>query len=170
MSLSMYDASIPLFQQLLACHMGIIDKAAAHADAKKIEPSVLVAARLFPDMFAYKKQVQIMTDFANRAAARLSGNEIPSYPDDEQSFGELKARIQKTLAFLGSLKRDAFEGTDTKSFEIPMGGANKKTMTGQEYLIHFALPNFVFHATTAYNILRHNGIEIGKLDFMQPPA
>jgi len=169
MSLSMYEASVPLFQQLLAGHLTIIDRAEVHAEAKKIEPAALLDARLFPDMFTYTKQVQLATDFANRCVARLSGNEIPSYPDDERTFGELKARIHRTLAFLAGLKPEAFAGTDTKEFEIPVGGGRKEAMSGKKYLLHFAIPNFTFHVTAAYAILRHNGIEIGKRDFMMPP-
>jgi hypothetical protein len=169
MSVSMHEASVPLFQQLLASHLAIIGKAEAHALAKKIDPAALLQARLFPDMFAYVKQVQLSTDFANRCAARLSGSEIPSYPDDEQSFGELKARIHRTLSFLAGLKPEAFHGSDTKTFEIPVGGGKKEAMNGKTYLLHFAIPNFLFHVTTAYSILRHNGIEIGKGDFMMPP-
>jgi hypothetical protein len=167
MSVSMYAASVPMFTQILGAQSSILGKAAAYAEAKKIDESVLLSARLFPDMFPFRKQIQIETDFANRASARLSGSDIPSYPDDEGSFGDLQARIAKTLAFLGSLAPEKFEGSETKDFQIPMGGDRKMDMTGKDYLFHFAIPNFLFHATTAYAILRHCGLEIGKLDFMQ---
>ena len=168
MSLSMYDACIPTFVQILSCQTAILDKAAAHAEARKIDPAVLLNARLFPDMFPFKKQVQVMTDFANRACARLSENEIPSHPDTEESFGELKERVSKTIAFIQSLSPQQFDGSDAKTYLIPMGGNRKEEMTGRDYLFHFALPNFYFHATTAYGILRHCGVELGKLDFLQP--
>jgi hypothetical protein len=168
MSLSMYDACVPTFTQILRCQANILDKAAAYADARKIDHSVMLDARLFPDMFPLKRQVQISTDFANRAAARLSGSEIPSHPDTEQSFGELKERVLKTAAFVSGLQPAQFDGAASKTYSIPMGGDRKEEMTGQNYLFHFALPNFLFHATTAYGILRHSGVEIGKMDFMQP--
>jgi hypothetical protein len=169
MAVSTYDAFIPTFAQMLSCQRAILDKAAAYAQARKIDESVLLNARLFPDMFPYSKQIQILTDFCNRAAARLSGSEIPSNTDTEESFAELKARITATLDFISGLKPEQFEGAESKTYEIPMGGDRKTEMTGQDYLFHFVLPNVVFHAATAYGILRHNGLEIGKLDFMQPP-
>lgn len=169
MSVSTYDSFIPTFVQMLSCQRAIIDKAAAYAQSREIDESVLLNARLFPDMFPYKRQIQILTDFCNRAAARLSGSEIPSYPDSEESFEELKSRITSTLDFVSSLKPEQFEGAESKTYEIPMGGDSKMEMTGQNYLFHFVVPNVVFHAATAYGILRHCGLEIGKLDFMKPP-
>lgn len=167
MSITIYDACIPTFTQILAAQSSILDKAAAYAASKKIDETVLLGTRLFPDMFPFKKQIQIATDFANRASARLSGSDIPSYADDEQDIAALKSRIAKTLGFIGGLKPEQFEGAESKSFVIPMGGDRKMEMTGKDYLFHFALPNFLFHATTAYAILRHSGVELGKLDFMQ---
>jgi len=169
MPVSTHDSCIPTFVQMLSCQRAILEKAEAYAAARKIDESVLLNARLFPDMFPFKKQIQILTDFCNRAAARLSGSEIPQCPDTEESFAELKERISKTLAFVTSLKPEQFEGAEEKAFEIPMGGDKKMEMTGQDYLFHFVLPNVVFHAATAYGILRNSGLEIGKLDFMQPP-
>ena len=169
MSVSTYDAFIPTFVQLLSCQCAIMDKATAYAEVRKIDESVLLNARLFPDMFPYKKQIQILTDFCNRAAARLSGSDIPSNADTEESFAELKARVTSTLDLISGLKPEQFEGAESKTYEIPMGGERKMEMTGQNYLFHFVLPNVVFHAATAYGILRHSGLEIGKLDFMQPP-
>jgi len=169
MSVSIHDSCIPTFVQMLSCQRAILEKAEAHAKARKIDESVLLNARLFPDMFPFKKQIQILTDFCNRAAARLSGSEIPSSSDTEESFAELKERVSKTLSFVTSLKPEQFEGAEAKTFEIPMGGDKKMEMTGQSYLFHFVLPNVVFHAATAYGILRHSGLEIGKINFMQPP-
>jgi hypothetical protein len=169
MSISTYDASVPMFVQILNCQVVILDKAAAFAEAKNIDAAVLPNARLYADMLPFKKQIQIMTDLANRATARLAALEIPSSPDTEETLGELKARVMKTLAFVKGAKKENFAGSETKSYEIPVGGENKKTMTGQEYLFHFVLPNFIFHATTAYGILRHSGVELGKKDFLQPP-
>ncbi len=169
MSVSTHDAFIPTFVQMLSCQRAILDKAAAYAEAQKIDESVLLNARLFPNMLPFKKQIQILTDFCNRAAARLSGSEIPSASDTEETFEELKTRITATLDFISTLKPEKFEGAENRTYEIPMGGDRKMEMTGQNYLFHFVLPNVVFHAATAYGILRHNGLEIGKLDFMQPP-
>lgn len=168
MQLSMYQASVPLFLQVLACQAAILEKAARHAAEKKIEPSALLAARLYPDMFPFTRQVQLTADFPVRACARLAGVEIPSHPDTETSFGELLARIAKAAAFVKRLKPSQIDGSEDKALTIPAG---KETMnfTGRDYLIHFAIPNFLFHATTAYDILRHNGVELGKRDFLQPP-
>ena len=165
----MYDASVPTFQQILSCQLAVLDKAKAHAEAKNIDPSVLVNARLYPDMFPFKKQIQILTDLANRGAARLAGVELPSNPDTEETFDELKARITKTLAFVKSVKPEQMVGSEKKAYEIPVGGDKKMSMSGQQYLFHFVLPNLIFHATTAYGILRHSGVELGKKDFLQPP-
>nr|TFG53563.1 MAG: DUF1993 domain-containing protein [Hyphomicrobiales bacterium] len=167
--MSTYDSCVPVFIQMLTCQRAILGKAEAYAAAKKIDESVLMNARLYPDMFPFKKQIQILTDFCNRAAARLSGSEIPSHPDTEEILSQLKQRITATLDFISALKAEKFEGSESKTYQIPMGGDNKMEMTGQDYLFHFVLPNVVFHAATAYGILRHNGLEIGKLDFMKPP-
>lgn len=170
MTISMYDASVPAFQQILSCQSAIIDKSARHAEAKKIEPSVLLDARLYPDMFPLKKQFQLLTDFANRATARLAGLELPSYPDTEKSFEELKTRIAKTLDFVKSVTPEQFVGSETKSYDIPVGGEAKMTMSGREFLFLFVLPSFIFHAATAYGILRHSGVKLGKMDFLRPPG
>jgi len=170
MPLSMYKASVPVFQQFLACHSAIIDKAAAYAEAKKIEPSALLNARLFPDMLPYVRQVQIACDMAKNAAGRLAGAERPQFPDTETSFAELKERIAKTLAYIGGFRPEQIDGSEEKELVIPMGGTDTRKYTGQGYLFGFALPNFFFHLTTAYAILRHSGLELGKRDFMAPPA
>jgi hypothetical protein len=165
MSFSMYSASAPVFKQILNSLSAIIDKAEAHAAEKKIDPAALLQARLFPDMFPFTRQVQIAADFAKGAAARLAGVEVPKYEDTEQTFADLKARLAKTIAFIDSLPKDGIEASAQR--DITTGtGANIKQFKGQVYLMHYALPHFYFHATTAYDILRHNGLEVGKKDFV----
>lgn len=166
MALSMYQASVPAFQKHLHALDGILDKAASHAAGKKIDPAVLLASRLYPDMFDLTRQVQAVTDFAKAASARLANVVVPSYPDTEKSIPELKERIAKTLAFLDTIKPEQMHGSETREISLKVG-PNDMTFTGQDYLLHFAMPNFYFHATTAYAILRHNGLEIGKRDFMR---
>jgi len=165
MPLSMHAASAPIFIQILNALSGLLDKAEAHARARKIEPKVLLEQRLFPDMFALVRQVQLASDFAKGACARLAGVEVPVYDDTEQSFPELKARIARTIEFVKSLRPADFEGSETRDVTIRIAG-KPVTMKGEPYLLHFAVPNFYFHATTAYAILRHAGIELGKLDFV----
>jgi hypothetical protein len=165
MTFSMYSASAPVFKQVLNSLSAIIDKAEAHAVEKKIEPAALLQARLFPDMFAFVRQVQVAADFAKGACARLAGVDVPKYDDNEQSFADLKARIAKTVAFIDSVPQDGIEASAQR--DITTGtGEKAKQWKGQTYLMHYALPHFFFHATTAYDILRHNGIEIGKKDFI----
>lgn len=165
MSFSMYDASVPVFKQILTSLSAIIDKAEAHAAEKKIDPQALLQARLYPDMFPFARQIQVAADFAKGCSARLAGVDVPKYEDTEQTFGELKERIAKTLAFIDGLPQDGVEASAQR--DITTGsGANAKQFKGQVYLVHYALPHFYFHATTAYAILRHNGVEIGKKDFI----
>ena len=166
MSISMYQASVPAFQKHLHALDGILDKTAAHAAAKKIDPAVLLASRLYPDMFDLTRQVQAATDFAKAAPARLANVVVPSFPDTEKTIPELKERIAKTLAFLETIKPDQMTGSEVKEFTIKVG-PNDMAFKGLDYLLHFALPNFYFHCTTAYAILRHNGVELGKRDFMR---
>jgi len=165
MSLSMSQASIPVFVQLLTAASNVLDKAAAHAEAKKIDPSVLLATRLFPDMFPLSRQIQIATDQAKGGAARLAGLEVPKYEDNEKTIDDLKARIAKTIAFVQSIDAAKIDGTEDKDLKVPLG-PTERPFKGQAYLINFVLPNFYFHLTTAYNILRHCGVEIGKRDFL----
>ncbi|WP_296944756.1 DUF1993 family protein [uncultured Massilia sp.] len=165
MTMSMYDASIPLFRQILGSLVAILDKAEAHVDAKKLEPDALLRARLFPDMFPLLRQVQLATDFAKGAAARLGGVDVPRYDDVEQDFAGLRARLEKTLAFLDSVAREAVDAGADRDVTIG-SGASERHFKGKAYLLHYALPNFYFHATTAYDILRHNGLDIGKRDFI----
>jgi hypothetical protein len=165
MTFSMYSASAPVFKQILNSLSAIIEKAEAHAIEKKIEPAALLQARLFPDMFPFVRQVQVAADFAKGAAARLGGVDVPKFDDNEQSFADLKARIAKTVAFIDSVPQDGIEASAER--DITTGTGDKaKQWKGQTYLMHYALPHFFFHATTAYNVLRHNGVEIGKKDFI----
>ena len=165
MTFSMYSASAPVFKQILNSLSAIIDKAEAHATEKKIDPAALLQARLFPDMFSFIRQVQIAADFAKGSAARLGGVEVPKYEDDEVSFADLKARIAKTVSFIDSVPQDGIEASAQR--DITTGSGEKtKQWKGQVYLLHYALPHFFFHATTAYDILRHNGVDIGKKDFI----
>ncbi len=165
MSPAMYNASVPVFRQMLSALAGIIDKTIAHAEAKKIDPAVYASARLYPDMFPFARQIGIATDFAKGAGARLAGVEVPKFEDNEVTLADLKARLQKTLDFLATLKPEQFAGAETRDITIQLRGT-PTVFKGQPYLLHYALPNFYFHTTTAYAILRHNGIEIGKPDFI----
>ncbi|QKE63364.1 DUF1993 family protein [Aquipseudomonas campi] len=165
MSLSMYQASIPVFVRMFGNLSAILDKAAAYADAKKIDPAVLLNARLAPDMHPLTRQVQIASDAVKGCAARLAGVEIPSYADTESSFAELQARIQKTVDFLKGFSPAQIDGSEGREVVLKFPGAEMK-FTGQDYLQHFVLPNFYFHVTTAYAILRHNGLAIGKMDYL----
>lgn len=165
MTISMYQASAPCFATMLKNLSAILDKAQAHADAKKIEPNVFTGARLFPDMFTLARQVQIACDSAKGAMARLAGVEIPQHEDTEQTFGELKARIAKTIAFIETFKAAQIDGTEEKQIEFKAGRQELK-FKGMQFLLGFVYPNFYFHITTAYNILRHNGVDIGKRDYL----
>jgi len=161
----MYDASVPAFVKMLNSLSAILDKAAAYAEAKKIDPSVLVGARLAPDMHPLSRQIQIASDGVKGGAARLAGVEVPSYPDTETTIPELKARIAKTVAFLNGLDKATFDGAEDRTVSVKVG-PNELQFPAKVYLFEFVIPNFYFHATTAYAILRHNGVEIGKQDFL----
>jgi hypothetical protein len=165
MSLSLYQASVPVFQRMLGNLKAILEKAALHAQTKKIDESVFLGARLYPDMLAMSRQVQIAADFAKGPCARLAGQEVPKFEDSEKSFAELIARIDRTLAFIGAFKPEQIDGQEDRDITISVAG-NPMSFKGQTYLLHQALPNFYFHVTTAYAILRHNGVEIGKRDFI----
>jgi hypothetical protein len=166
MSLTMYAASVTVFKQNLAALSGVLAKAEAHATARKIDPAALLHARLYPDMFTLIRQVQLSCDFARRCVARLAGLEPPSVVDHEQSFADLQARIASTLAYMDGLTPAQFEGSEAREMKIPSGPDRTLEFTGQNYLLQFALPNYFFHSTTAYDILRHNGVELGKRDFV----
>jgi hypothetical protein len=161
-----YTTSVPVFKQLLNSLSTILSKAEAYATLKKIEPKVLLDARLFPDMFSLIRQVQVAADFAKSVSARLAGVEVPMYEDNEQTFADLQARITKTLSFIEGLKPAQFEGSETREIVLRPGTPKEKKMVGHAYLYSYGLPQFFFHVTTAYAILRHNGLEIGKTDFM----
>lgn len=164
MSLTMYQASIPVFVRMLGNLSAILDKAAAHAEAKKIDPAIFVNARLAPDMYPLSRQVQIATDMVKGCAARLAGIEVPRYEDNETTFAELQARIAKTKAFLQSVSAEQIDGSEDRKITLKFG-SRELNLLGQAYLLDFVLPNFHFHLTTAYAILRHNGVEIGKKDY-----
>jgi hypothetical protein len=165
MTLSMYQASVPVFVKILTNLKGILQKAAAHAQARKIDETVLVNARLYPDMLPLAKQIQIASDFARGTAARLAGAEPPPYEDNEKTLTELMARIDRTIEFLRTKKAGEIDGSEAREIVRPVRGEPHK-FTGVNYLLQYALPNFFFHATTAYAILRHNGVEIGKQDYI----
>jgi hypothetical protein len=162
----MYAASIPVFSQMLKALKDVLNKAEAHAAAKKIEPDALLQARLFPDMFPLFRQVQIATDFAKGASLRLGGADVPAYEDNEKSFADLQSRLDKTLALLGQLSPSQIDGSETREIVLRPGTPKEQRFNGQDYLLKFAVPQFFFHVTTAYAILRHNGVEIGKKDYM----
>jgi hypothetical protein len=166
MSLSMHEASVPVFTQLLTALDGCLAKAAAHAAERKIDPDALLRARLFPDMFELVRQVQIACDFGKSVPARLAGVDVPSYEDNETSFADLQARIAKTLAFIGALDAAKFDGSESREIVLRPGTPKEKRLAGKAYLLAYGLPQFFFHVTTAYALLRHNGVEIGKKDFM----
>lgn len=165
MTLSMYQASIPGFILGFTNFSALLDKAAAFCQEKKIEESVLVGARLYPDMLPLSRQVQIASDVVRRGVARLAGVEAPGIEDKEASFAELKARIATTISYLQSFNPAQIDGTQAKKIELKVGG-HDLTFTGQDYLQKFVIPNFYFHETVAYAILRHNGVGIGKMDFL----
>ncbi|HEY5107107.1 MAG TPA: DUF1993 domain-containing protein [Caulobacteraceae bacterium] len=166
MALSMYDASIPVLSRVLTNLSAILDKAAASAEARKIDPAVFIAARLAPDMFPLSRQVQVVSDTARRGACLLAGLEVPSWPDTETSFPELKARLEKTLTFLKTIRPDQIDGSEERTITMPIGGGNEMKLPGQAFLFNFVFANCFFHAATAYAILRHNGVDIGKRDFL----
>ena len=165
MTISLYQAAVPVFQRSLTNLKAILTKAAAHAAAKKIDESVFLNSRLAPDMFVMSRQVQIAADFAKGQTARLAGVEVPKYEDDEKTFAELIARLDKTLAFIGTFKPEQIDGQEERDISITIAG-NPVAFKGQPYLLHYGLPNFYFHMGMAYAILRHNGVEIGKDDFL----
>jgi hypothetical protein len=169
MTVSMYKVSVPIFVQFLTALSGCIDKAAAHAEAKQLDQAFLINMRLAPDMFSLARQVQQATAHAIRACSTLSGTEALSIPGVDTSFDELKARLTKTIDYVKGFTPAQIDGTEDKDITLKMG-ANERKFTGQGLLLNNVLPNFYFHCTTAYNILRHCGIELGKRDFMGTPV
>lgn len=167
MTISMYQASVPAFVRALNNLSVILEKGAVHAQARKIEESVLLNSRLFPDMFPLSRQVQIATDTARSGAGRLAGAEFPAYEDKETTFNELIQRIRNTVTYLETLRPSQIEGCEDKTISW-QSRSSTKSMQGLPYLLHHLLPNIHFHVTTAYDILRHNGVELGKKDFLGP--
>ena len=169
MSLSMYQASVPVFVQYLKGLSRVLDKAAPVVEARKIDQAVLLDTRLYPDMLPLARQVQIASDNAKGCVARLAGQEVPKYEDNEATLANLKARIAKTVDYVQSVKREAIDGSADRTVVLPMRQGTME-FKGADYLTTFALPNFFFHVTTAYDILRHNGVELAKRDFMGTPV
>jgi len=165
MTISMYQASVPMMIRMLTNLKGILAKAAAHARDKKIEEAVLLGARLYPDMFPLTRQVQVASDFARRTAARLAGREPLALEDNEKTFDELIARLDRSIEYARSIPAGEIDGSEAREIVFPVRGQPKR-LTSMSYLCDFALPNFFFHVTTAYAILRHNGVEIGKADYI----
>lgn len=165
MSITPYDLSIPTFQRGFAVLTKLLDKAEAFAEEKKIKPEILVNARLAPDMLSLAGQIQRLSDTAKGAASRLTATDAPSFPDDEITLADLRARIEKTTTYLASVPQAAFEGAEDRTVVLKTRGG-ETSFTGKDYLLTFVLPNFYFHLTTAYAILRHNGVAVGKLDYL----
>jgi hypothetical protein len=165
MAVTMYQASVPVFLQMLSSLAAILDKAEAYAAERKIDPAVLLGWRLAPDMFDLARQVQIATDHAKGCCARLAGVEVPKYADEETSFADLRARIARTIDFVRSFEPSDIDGSEDRDITNTAGGREMRSK-GQQYLVNFVLPNFYFHVTTAYDILRHCGLPIGKRDFI----
>jgi len=164
--MSFYDAAVPAYLQILNSFSAILGKAEAHCQAKGIAPEVMLNARLYPDMLPFSKQIQMVCDFAAKGCARLTHSEVPSAPDTEKTFDELRQRLAKTVDYVKSFKPAQFDGADTKDVTFPVGPSNSLTLKGQQFLSGFSLPNFYFHAAIAHGILRHNGVDIGKRDFL----
>lgn len=164
--MSFHDAAVPAFLQILGALDGILEKGEAHCKAKNIQPEVLLSARLYPDMFPLARQIQTVCDFAAKTCARLTGAEVPVTADTEKSFEELRQRIAKTIDYVKAFRPAQFDGADARDVTFPVGPSNQMTLKGQQYLSGFALPNSYFHAAIAHGILRHNGVDIGKRDFL----
>jgi uncharacterized protein len=163
--MSFYDATVPAFLQILGSLSGLLTKAEAHCKAKNIQPEVLLSARLYPDMLPLSRQIQLACDFATKGCARLTHSEVPSTPDTEKTFEEFRQRLAKASDYVKAFKPAQFEGADARDVTFPVGPTNM-TLKGQQFASVFAFPNFYFHAATAHGILRHNGVEVGKRDFL----
>jgi hypothetical protein len=162
----MYNASAPVLRQMLTALADVLKKAEAHAVEKNIDPNAYLQARLFPDMFPLLKQVQIAVDFSKGIVSRLGGVDVPSWPDTEVTFADLQTLLAKILAYIAGFKPEQFEQSESREIVLRPGTPKEKKLVGSSYLYHYALPQFFFHVTTAYAILRHNGIEVGKRDYM----
>jgi hypothetical protein len=167
MSISMYTASVPVFTKTLGNMLRWLDKAKAHAEARKFDPTVYLTLRLYPDMLPLPSQIRIAGDSAKGCAARLAGRDAPAFEDNETTLDELRERISKTLAYLETVGPKDIDGSEERDIVIPRGNREPRRFKGEYYLKHFVLPNFFFHATTLYALLRHNGVELGKADFLQ---
>ena len=166
MSISMSSASVPIFLRQLESLAAWLDKAELHAAAKKFDADVLLATRLAPDMLPFATQVRIACDSAKFGVSRLAGAEAPKFADDEQTFGEIKERVRRTIVYLQSVPADSIDGSEERDIAVPRRGGDPLMMKGEAYLKHYSLPNFFFHVTTAYALLRHNGVELGKADYL----
>lgn len=166
MTISLYAASVPVFQQMLNALSDVLKKAEAHATEKSIDPNAFLQARLYPDMFPLVRQVQIAVDFAKGVSSRLAEVEIPKYDDTETTFAELQALIAKVLAYIGEIKPEQINGKEGIEIVTRPGTPKEKRFSGQAYLLSYGLPQFFFHVTTTYALLRHNGVEVGKRDYM----
>jgi hypothetical protein len=164
--MSFYDATVPAFLQILGSLTGILNKAEAHCQAKNIQPEVMLGARLYPDMLPFTRQIQLTCDFAAKGCARLTHSEVPTTPDTEKTFDELRQRLARTIDYVKAFKPAQFDGADARDVTFPAGPSNTLTLKGQQFVNNFAFPNFYFHAAIAHGILRHNGVEIGKRDFL----
>jgi hypothetical protein len=164
--MSFYEAAVPAYLQILNSLSGVLGKAEAYCQAKGVAPEVLLNSRLYPDMLPFVRQIQLVCDFAAKGCARLTHSEVPSSPDTEKTFDELRQRLAKTIDYVKSFKPAQFDGADTKDVTFPAGPNNSLTMKGQQFLSAFSFPNFYFHAAIAHGILRHNGVDIGKRDFL----
>lgn len=165
MPISMYQASVPRFVHMLGNLSAMLEKAEAHVDARKVDPTSLINFRLFPDMFPFSRQIQVTCDVSKGAIARLAGVEVPKHEDVEQTFAELRARIAKTVGFIQTIRPEQVDGSEDRDIVVKLGKQEYR-FKGMQYLLNYAYPNFYFHVTTAYNILRHNGVELGKKDFV----
>jgi len=165
MTISMYQASVPALVRMLGNLKTLLEKGQAHAEARKFDGTILADSRLFPDMFPLARQVQIATDMAKGGVARLAGVEPPKYEDTERTLPELIGRVEKTIDFLKGFQPQQIDGSETRRITLPLRSGTRE-FEGLGYLLHFVLPNFYFHVTTAYNLLRHNGVELGKPDFL----
>jgi uncharacterized protein len=164
--MSFYDATVPAYLQILGSLSAILTKAEAHCEARKIQPDVLLGARLYPDMLPLTSQIHTVCDFAAKGCARLTHSEVPSNPNTEKTFAELKQRLANTIEYVKTFKPEQFVGADQRDVSFPAGPDKTMTMKGQQFISHFSFPNFYFHAAIAHGILRHNGVEIGKRDFL----
>lgn len=166
MSLTMYSASVPVLQRMLGNAQLWMDKADAHALARGFSPDAYLALRLAPDMLPFSKQIQIASDNAKACVARLAGQEVPKWADDEATLPELRARLQRTIDYVGSVPPASLAGSDSRTITVPLRGRDPLQFNGESYLVHFALPNVYFHLTTAYALLRQAGVALGKGDYL----